>query len=47
MDAHSQRIVSSAPNSPSPIRRYCEVSGSVAPQRKFELKLPLSGDWNQ
>ena len=32
---------SSAPNSPSLIRRYCEVSGYVAPQSKFELKLPL------
>jgi hypothetical protein len=38
---------SSAPNSPSPIHQYCDVTGYVAPQNKFELKLPLSGDWNQ
>jgi Tannase and feruloyl esterase len=37
----------SAPNSPSLIHQYCEVSGYVAPQSKFELKLPPSGDWNQ
>jgi len=38
---------SSAPNSPSSIHQYCDVTGYVAPQNKFELKLPLSGDWNQ
>jgi hypothetical protein len=38
---------SSAPNSPFPIHQYCDVTGYVAPQNKFELKLPLSGDWNQ
>jgi feruloyl esterase len=38
---------SSAPNSPSPIHQYCDVTGYAAPQNKFELKLPLSGDWNQ
>jgi hypothetical protein len=37
----------SAPNSPSPIHQYCDVTGYVAPQNKFELKLPLSDDWNQ
>jgi hypothetical protein len=31
---------------PSPIHRYCDVTGYVAPQNKFELKLPLSVDWN-
>jgi feruloyl esterase len=31
---------------PSPIRRYCDVTGYVAPQNKFELKLPLPADWN-
>src|SRR5271169_222254 len=25
---------------PSPIRRYCDVTGYAAPQNKFELKLP-------
>ena len=29
------------------IQRYCDVTGYVAPQNKFELKLPLPGDWNQ
>jgi Tannase and feruloyl esterase len=38
---------SSAPNSPSPIHQYCDVTGYAAPQNKFELKLPLSSDWNQ
>jgi hypothetical protein len=30
----------------SQIRRYCDVTGYVAPQNKFELKLPLPSDWN-
>lgn len=29
------------------IRQYCDVAGYVAPQNKFELKLPLPSDWNQ
>jgi feruloyl esterase len=29
------------------IRQYCNVTGYVAPQNKFVLKLPLPGDWNQ
>ncbi len=29
------------------IRRYCDVTGYVAPQNKFELKLPLPADWNK
>ena len=32
---------------PKQIRRYCDVTGYVAPQNKFELKLPLPDDWNQ
>ena len=28
------------------IRHYCDVRGYVAPQNKFELKLPLAADWN-
>lgn len=28
------------------IRQYCDVTGYAAPQNKFELKLPLPGDWN-
>jgi feruloyl esterase len=31
----------------SRIHQYCDVAGYVAPQNKFELKLPLPGDWNQ
>lgn len=31
----------------SRIHQYCDVTGYVAPQNKFELKLPLPGDWNQ
>jgi Tannase and feruloyl esterase len=31
----------------SKIKRYCDVTGYVAPQNKFELKLPLPEDWNQ
>ena len=38
---------STVSNSSSPIHQYCEVTGYVAPQSKFELKLPLSADWNQ
>lgn len=29
------------------IHEYCDVVGYVAPQNKFELKLPLARDWNQ
>ena len=31
----------------SEIQRYCDVTGYVAPQNKFELKLPLLDGWNQ
>jgi feruloyl esterase len=31
----------------SRIHQYCDVTGYVAPQNKFELKLPLASDWNQ
>ena len=27
--------------------QYCEVTGYVAPQNKFDLKLPLESDWNE
>jgi len=30
----------------SKIVKYCGVTGYVAPQNKFELKLPLAPDWN-
>jgi hypothetical protein len=30
----------------SEVRQYCDVTGYVAPQNKFELKLPLARDWN-
>jgi Tannase and feruloyl esterase len=29
------------------IHQYCDVTGYVAPQNKFALRLPLPGDWNQ
>ena len=35
------------PERASRIREYCNVTGYVAPQNKFVLKLPLPGDWNQ
>ena len=28
------------------IHRYCDVTGYVAPQNKFELRLPIGADWN-
>jgi len=31
----------------SRIHQYCAVTGYVAPQNRFELKLPLPADWNQ
>ena len=31
----------------SPIKQYCQVQGYVAPQNKFELRLPLPAQWNQ
>jgi feruloyl esterase len=32
---------------PTRIHTYCNVAGYVAPQNKFELKLPASPEWNQ
>ncbi len=32
---------------PTPIKQYCLVIGYVAPQNKFEMRLPLPSDWNQ
>ena len=29
------------------IHQYCDVAGYVAPQNKFELKLPPASEWNQ
>lgn len=31
----------------SPIKQYCQVLGYVAPQNKFELRLPLASQWNK
>ena len=31
----------------SPIKQYCQVLGYVAPQNKFELRLPPAEHWNQ
>jgi Tannase and feruloyl esterase len=35
-----------SPRRPSPIHRYCDVTGYAASQNKFELRLPLPSDWN-
>jgi len=32
---------------PTTIKQYCQVTGYVAPQNKFEIRLPLPADWNQ
>src|SRR4029450_6882836 len=34
------------PNGAGRMGRYCSVAGFVAPQNKFELRLPLPPDWN-
>src|SRR5688572_6194001 len=34
------------PLAASPIKQYCQVLGYVAPQNKFELRLPLPEQWN-
>ena len=51
----SARIVDVTPGDPqssavlaaSPIKQYCQVQAYVAPQNKFELRLPLPAQWNQ
>ena len=40
------RLVDSTPAGPV-ARSYCRVTGYVAPQNRFELRLPLPRDWNQ
>src|SRR5713226_6994408 len=30
----------------SKVRQYCDITGYVAPQNKFDLRLPLMADWN-
>lgn len=32
---------------PTAITQYCQVNGYVAPQNKFEMRLPLPADWNE
>ncbi len=39
--------MTSAPVKSSPIKQYCQVLGYIGPQNKFELRLPLPGQWNQ
>jgi feruloyl esterase len=29
------------------LKQYCQVTGYVAPQNKFEMRLPLPAEWNQ
>jgi feruloyl esterase len=43
----NQAAMSAAPARSSRIKQYCRVTGYVAPQNKFELRLPLPSDWNQ
>ena len=31
----------------SAIKQYCQVTGYVAPQNKFEVRLPLASQWNE
>jgi hypothetical protein len=31
----------------SAIKQYCQVTGYVAPQNKFELRLPIPSQWNE
>src|SRR6185436_1872477 len=31
----------------SKVKQFCNVTGYVAPQNKFNLRLPLMADWNQ
>jgi feruloyl esterase len=42
----SARLVD-VPAATSPVKQYCQVQGYVAPQNKFELRLPLPAQWNQ
>jgi feruloyl esterase len=44
---HPSGYASAAAQGVTKIKQYCDVTGYVAPQNKFELKLPLPGDWNQ
>lgn len=43
-------VLTNAPKSAllaaSPIKQFCRVLGYVAPQNKFELRLPLPSQWN-
>src|SRR5262249_1569266 len=32
---------------PTQLKQYCQVTGYVGPQNKFEMRLPLQADWNQ
>ena len=40
-------FASSSAHAANRIHQYCDVTGYVAPQNKFELKLPLLVDWNE
>jgi len=35
------------PPNATPVAQYCQVTGYVAPQNKFELRMPLPAAWNQ
>jgi hypothetical protein len=40
-------LMTAAPAKANQIKQYCQVTGYVAPQNKFELRLPLPSEWNQ
>jgi feruloyl esterase len=44
---HPSGYASAAAPGAIKIKQYCDVTGYVAPQNKFDLKLPLPNDWNQ
>jgi len=46
-DAQAPRGTPRAVLAASPIKQYCQVTGYVAPQNKFELRLPLPSQWNE
>lgn len=46
MDSYPSGFSDGQSHKSSDIRQYCDVTGYVAPQNRFELKLPLSSQWN-
>jgi len=46
-DANTPQAGPTAVLAASAIKQYCQVLGYVAPQNRFELRLPLPSQWNQ